>query len=68
MNQQYKLGAPIVEQWSKWQLFAMMIGREYVSISGVAGVINKIEVEDGGGHCFIITMSSNEKVFVRSID
>jgi hypothetical protein len=56
---------------SRNQLFNAFVSRQLVTIGNVTGYINALELEDGSGKCFNVTLAigSNQtrKVFVRTL-
>ena len=56
---------------SRHELWEAMLQRKLVMLRGFVGLIQSIEMEDGSGYCFNVTMSGtqspgNKTVFVRS--
>jgi hypothetical protein len=53
---------------NRFELFNAMLNRDFISIGNHVGTIQAIEMEDGSGHCFNVTLlvgTRNIKLFVR---
>jgi hypothetical protein len=63
-----------IETLSRWELFEAMCNRTVVVVGGFNCIINGIQMEDGSGHKFIVTVgtigyfsSSLANVFVNEL-
>lgn len=53
---------------NRFELFNAMVNRDLVALSGYIGLIQGIQLEDGSGHCFNVTLlvgNRTLKLFVR---
>lgn len=46
---------------NRFELFNAMVNRKEVTLRGVTGKIVQIELEDGSGHNFIVTLNHLDK-------
>ena len=51
---------------SRHELWEAMLQRKHVMLSGVTGLINSIEMEDGSGQCFNVAMCENETLETKT--
>jgi hypothetical protein len=49
---------------NRFEMFSAMINRQVVALKGYTGTIQKIELEDGSGHNFNVTL---RLVFTQSV-